>query len=68
MNTVKPKRTEPMDLIPAREAVVIARTSADTLRRWADEGRLTAFSRPGFKRSAAFYSRAEVEALAPRAR
>ena len=58
----------PTDLIPASEAARVAQTTTTTLRRWADEGRLSAFAREGFKRTSCFYSRAEVEALAPRAR
>lgn len=58
----------PTDLVPASEAARIAQTTTTTLRRWADEGRVTAYARDGFKRASCFYSRAEVEALAPRAR
>ena len=58
----------PTDLVTASEAARIAQTTTTTLRRWADEGRLTAYVREGFKRTSCHYSRAEVEALAPRAR
>lgn len=62
------KKATPDDLIPASEAARIAQTTPATLRRWADEGRLDAYVREGFKRVSCFYSRREVEALVPRAR
>jgi len=54
----------PRDLIPAHQAAQIACCSARTLARKAAAGVLTAYRRPHLKTR--YYSRREVEALAPR--
>lgn len=56
----------PDDLIPATVAAKIAGVAVRTLAHWHEHGRIRAWRRPGFKASARLYSRAEIEALAPR--
>ena len=52
----------PRDLITLSEACSVAGRSVDTIRRWAREGRLTAYKKTGIRER--FYSRAEVVAAA----